>query len=54
MKLPKMIGAHVPKKPATRRPRVRISESAEMFNRSFDAWAKRATRSHLSYQRDPL
>lgn len=52
MKLPKMIGAHVPKKPTTRRPRVRLSESAEMFNRSFESWTRNATRSHLAYQQD--
>ena len=32
---PKMIGAHVPKKPASRA-RCRLCESAEMINRAFD------------------
>lgn len=52
-KLPKMIGAHVPRKPHAKSRRCPLNESAQMINQAYDRYFVRGrNRSHLVYQND--
>lgn len=43
-----MIGAHVPQKTKTKRPRLGLYESGRMFRRAFDAWTERPEQPRVS------
>lgn len=52
-KLPKMIGAHVPRKPHAKSRRCQLNESARMINQAYDRYfVRRLSRTHLVYQND--